>query len=78
MSSPEYFAHRAAKYRQLAEGISDCEHAIELRAIAALFDRIAESVRDHDIVQTRVGHVQVVQALRKALLRWPSDARAVA
>ena len=78
MTSPEYFSRRAARYRQLAEGIPDRRHADELRSIAVLFDQMAESVRDHDLVQSRVGHAHIVQALRKALLWWPSDTEAIA
>lgn len=73
MSNPEYFSHRAAGYRQLATSILYVKVGDELRDIATLFDRMADSVRDRDLKNCRLQHREIVEAIDGAVSHWMNE-----
>lgn len=73
MSNPQYFSDRAIKYRNLAGNILYAKHGDELRDIATLFDGMADSVRDHDIEQSRLQHRKIIDALDSVLSGWMNE-----
>ena len=73
MSNPQYFSGRANKYRKLAENILYAGYGDALRDIAALFDRMAESVRDHDVERSRLQHRKIIDALENVISGWVNE-----
>jgi hypothetical protein len=73
VSNPQYFSRRAARYRDLAASILYVKLGDELRDIATLFDRIAESVRDRDLKNCRLQHRRIVEAVDGAVSRWMNE-----
>lgn len=73
MSNPQYFSDRAVKYRKLAGNVLYAKHGDELRDIATLFDGMADSVRDHDVEQSRLQHRKIIDALDSVLSGWMNE-----
>jgi hypothetical protein len=68
--NPQYFSRRAARYRELSTSILYVKLGDELRDIAALFDRMADSARDRNLDDCRLQHRKIVKALEGAVSGW--------
>ena len=73
MSNPQYFSDRASKYRKLAGNILYAKHGDELSDIAMLFDRLADSVRNHDVERSRLQHRKIIDALQSVSAGWVGE-----
>ncbi|MBI3676258.1 MAG: hypothetical protein HY243_06540 [Proteobacteria bacterium] len=73
MSNPQYFSDRAIRYRKLAGDVLYVKHGDELSDIAMLFDRMADSVRDHDVEQSRLQHRKIIDAFESVSSGWVGE-----